>query len=236
MSEPPTDLRRHTPPAGVRSLPTPDDDSARPPWYRRRGVLLAGGVTAVLAITVITDLPSPTSRATEVSSATAVINEVNADMAPCVFAVNEALTIYGDQTRGSLTAAERAHIPALLSDDETACSFTNESIFNLSEIDEPGSAAGKHLGAIVGSVTLWATSDALGAIEAVQKLSINPTDARSRAALSADRAMMASDRAAADASLLAIDTMLGTNLVGLALGPGPSPAQSRAPSTTAPTR
>jgi hypothetical protein len=235
MSGAPTDLRRPAPPPGGRPVPSPDDAPVRPPWYRRRGVLLVGGVTAVLAITVITDLPSPTSRATDIASATAVINDVNADISPCVFAVDEALTIYGDQTRGSLTVADRARIPGLLGDDQTACSFANESIFNLSEIDVPGSASGKHLGSIVSSVTLWTTSDALGAIEAVQRLITDPHNAQAQAALAKDKTLMASDRAEADASLTAVDTMLGTKLVGLALGQGQAPATAGAPSATSST-
>jgi hypothetical protein len=196
------------------------------PWYRRRGVIVAASIALVLAITVITDLPTHSSRATDIQSANAVIKEVNSDIAPCVFAVREAFTIYGDQVRNSLTAADRSHTPALLTDDQTACSLTDESIFNLSDVEVPGSAAGKQLGKMVGSVTLWATSDALGAVDAIQTLSVHPTNASARAALARDRRNLASDRAAAEASVRSIQAMLDTNLVGLYLPQTPATSPS----------
>jgi len=209
--------------------PPPDrgpaaDESGHEPWYRRRGVLVSAAVVVVLAITVVTDLPSHASRASNIASANAVISEVNADISPCVFAVDEAFTIYDDQVHHALTAADRAHIPALLNDDQAACSFTNDTIFSLSDIEVPGSSAGKQLGNIVNSVTLWATSDALGAIDAIQTLSVNPTRASALAALAKDRRLLAADRSEADAALRSIDTMLGTRLVGLRLPPVPAPA------------
>ncbi len=206
-------------PAGIQE---PDGG----PWYRRRNVLLAACVVVILAITVITDLPSHASRASNIASAAALIKEVNSDISPCVFAAGEAFTIYADQTHNSLTASDRASVPALLNDDQTACSFTNDSIFSLSEIDVPGSAAGKQLGDVVNSVTLWATSDALGAIDAIQTLSTDPGDNAALGALVKSRRMMASDRAAADASVVAVDSMLNTKIVDLNLPEIPAPSTS----------
>jgi len=180
----------------------------------------------VLAITVITDLPSHASRASNISSASALIKEVNDDISPCVFAAGEAFTIYADQTHNSLTASDRASVPGMLNDDQTACSFTNDSIFSLSDIDVPGSAAGKQLGDIVNSVTLWSTSDALGAIDAIQTLSTDPANRAALGALAKDRQMMASDRAAADASVQAIDRMLDAKIVALNLPQIPAPSTS----------
>ncbi len=189
-------------------------------------MLLAACVVVVLAITVITDLPSHASRASNIASANALIKEVNDDISPCVFAAGEAFTIYADQTHNSLTASDRASVPGLLNDDQTACSFTNDSIFSLSDIDVPGSAAGKQLGDIVNSVTLWATSDALGAIDAIQTLSTDPGNRAALGALAKDRRMMASDRAAADASLQAIDHMLDAKIAALNLPEIPAPSTS----------
>jgi hypothetical protein len=224
MSENPTRLASPGSGSATSLFPSDAGEKAKSPWYRRRGVLVGAGVAVVLAITVITDLPSPTSRATNIASATTVIQQVNNDMAPCVFSVNEAFTIYGDQMRHALTAADRARVPALLQDDQTACSFTDESIFDLSDIDVPGSASGKQLADIVNSVTLWATSDALGAVDAIQTLSTDPTNAGALAALAKDKDMLASDRAAADASLRSIDAMLDAQIVALYLPQVPAPS------------
>ncbi len=217
-----------TDPDGTRKAATPTDTGASGPgpWYRRRNVILAACVIVILAITVITDLPSHASRASNIASATALIREVNDDISPCVFAAGEAFTIYADQTHNSLTISDRASVPGMLNDDQTACSFTNDSIFSLSDIDVPGSAAGKQLGNIVNSVTLWSTSDALGAIDAIQTLSTDPGNAAALGALAKDRRMMASDRAAADASVQAIDRMLDAKVAALNLPEIPAPSTS----------
>ncbi len=203
-----------------------NDPSGPGPWYRRRNVLLAACVVVILAITVITDLPSHASHASNIASATALIKEVNDDIAPCVFAAGEAFTIYADQTHNSLTASDRASIPGMLNDDQTACSFTNDSIFSLSDIDVPGSAAGKQLGDIVNSVTLWSTSDALGAIDAIQTLSTEPGNRAALSALAKNRRLMAADRDAADASVQAIDRLLDARIVALNLPEIPAPSTS----------
>ncbi len=208
------------------ATPSVTGESDPGPWYRRRNVLLAVCVAVILAITVITDLPSHASRASNIASATALITEVNHDISPCVFAAGEAFTIYADQSRNSLTPSDRARVPALLNDDQTACSFTNDSIFSLSDINVPGSAAGKQLGDIVNSVTLWTTSDALGAIDAIQTLSTNPRDNAALGALAKARRTMASDRAAADASLRTVDRMLDAKIANLSLPEIPAPPPS----------
>src|SRR3974390_50550 len=90
--------------------PTVTREQIPGPWCRRRSVLLGVCVAVILAITVITDLPSPASRATDSASATAVIKEVNDDISPCVFAAGEAFTIYADQAHNSLTVSDRARV------------------------------------------------------------------------------------------------------------------------------
>jgi hypothetical protein len=155
-----------------------------------------------------------------------VIKEVNSDMSSCVFAANEAFTIYADQIDNSLTVADRSKIPSLLTDDQTACSFTNDAIFSLSDIEVPGSAVGKQLGHIVNSVTLWSTSDALSAIEAIQKLSTDPKNAGALATLAKGRQMLAADRAAANAALRNAETTLDTKLLQLDLPEVPRPSSS----------
>ena len=123
-----------------------EDKRAQPAWYRRRAVLVTFGVLVVLAVTIISDLPVHGSRAADVSAGRSVMSEVNTDIGPCAFAVQEALTIRGDEAAHLLTASNRSVAPGLLRDDQVACSFTNENIYDLSTIEVPGSAAGKRLG------------------------------------------------------------------------------------------
>lgn len=195
----------------------PADPGPRPPWYRRRAVLVGGAVVLVVAITVVSDLPVHTSRAEDVASERTVMGEVNTDVAPCALAVREALALHHQQAIGQLSATDRGGAPAFLRDDQLACSFTSESIFDLSNVEVPGSPAGRDVGQVVGTVTLWATSDALGAIEDVQTLLTDPSDATAARNLVARERQMDADRARADREADAADTILKARLPAPAL-------------------
>ncbi len=189
-----------------------EDKSSQPAWYRRRAVLVTFGVLVVLAVTVISDLPVHGSRAADVSAGRSVMSEVNTDVAPCAFAVQEALTIRGDQVARSLTASDRSLAPGLLRDDQVACSFTNENIYDLSTIEVPGSAVGNRLGDLVATTTLWTTSDALGAIVDIQRLLSEPNDVTAQRNLVKMERALASDRAAALREINSADRILDTQL------------------------
>jgi hypothetical protein len=192
-----------------------DDQSVaktRPRWYRRRATLVGVAVAAVLAVTVVTDLPVPTSRASDISSEQGVMSELNPDLAPCALAVHEALGIWGSQSAHTLSAADQAESASLLRDDQNACSFTNESIFDLSNIEVPGSPAGKDMGDLVATSILWTTSDALRAIEAVQALMVNGHDESALTSLAKAERAMAADRAAGLRELARADQVLDARL------------------------
>jgi hypothetical protein len=187
---------------------TPESVPAATPWYRRRAFLVTVAVVAVVATAVISDLPTSTSRASDIQADTTVIGEINTDIAPCVFAVGEALTLYSDETTGPLTASHRAVIPGLLRDDQDACSLTDQSIYDLSDIASPGGTAGNRVGDALNTATLWTTSDALGAIETIQALTNGP-NAKARAQLLKYKRLMAADREKAVAEIRAADKSLG---------------------------
>ena len=196
----------------------------RSPWYRRRAVLVGGALAVVVAVTVITDLPVHTSRAADISSEKGVLSELNTDLAPCAYAVHEAVvTIWGGQSAGTLTASDRATSVSLLRDDQSSCSYTSETIYDLSNIEVPGSPAGKELGDLVATATLWSTSDALQAIEAVQALMHNGNDSGAQRSLSKAEARLAEDRRAGLAEEGRADRILDTRLPGpdLPVLPGP---------------
>ena len=190
---------------------------ARTPWYRRRGMLVTGVVLIVLLITVLTDLPVHSSRAQDVSDERSVMSEVNTDVAPCGLAAREALALWQQAAAGSLSAADRSSAPGLLRDDQAACSFTNQTIFDLSNIEVPSSAGGRDIGSMIGTTTLWATSDALAAIEDVQTLVSTPGDARARADLAKRERLLEVDRHEARASIAHADLALGAHIPQVAL-------------------
>jgi hypothetical protein len=182
------------------------------PWYRRRAVLVGGAVLVILLVTVLTDLPVKTTRGQDVASERSVMQELNTDIAPCALAVHQALAIWALQATNALTVSDRASTPGLLSDDQSACSFTNESIYDLTNIEVPGSPAGKDMGDLVATATLWTTSDALRAIEDVQSLMNDPTDAVALSSLSAEERQLAADRRTAISQEDAADRTLDTRL------------------------
>jgi hypothetical protein len=194
----------------VREVPIPA--GPKRPWYRGRAALVGVAVAAILAVTVVTDLPVHTSRASDISSEEGVLSELNTDLAPCVFAVNEAVRIWGAQSAHTLSAPDQASSASLLRDDQNACSFTNQTIFDLSNIEVPGSPAGKDLGDLVATSVLWTTSDALRAIETIQTLMLNRHDAHALSSLDTAERAMATDRRHGLAELARADRVLNTNL------------------------
>jgi hypothetical protein len=194
------------------------------PFYKRRSVVVTAVVVVIVVVTVITDLPQHTSLAAQYTDDRSVMQQVNADLAPCSFAANESFTIYSDHKAHSLSQSDISRVPGLLNDDQTACSFTSESIYELSsDVEVPGSSSGKPLGQMVGTVTLWATSDALSAIESIQTLFEHPSNASALEQLVKEEKLLASDRAQAEAELEAAEKVLGQKLPGLNIPSLPDP-------------
>ena len=119
------------------------------PWYKRRAWLVSATLAVVVAVTVVTDLPQHASRSGQISDDTSVMTQLNTDVAPCSYALGESFAIYRDLTARTLTPSEDNQVPGLLGDDQMACSFTDDNIYQLSTIEVPGSAAGKYMGQLV---------------------------------------------------------------------------------------
>jgi hypothetical protein len=202
-----------------------------PIWQRHRRLAIVAAVLVIALITVLTDLPTSTSRASDIAAERSVMSEVNSDLQPCAYAVRQAVGIWAFQAHHQLSAAERAPTPGLLSDDQSACSFTNQGVYDLSNVQVPGTPAGKKLGQLLAVALLWTTSDSLRAIEDVQTLMNRPDDAAAVRDLSREEAQLASDRRNALADENAADRDLGIHLQPVNLPPVPATAT---PSTTVP--
>jgi hypothetical protein len=196
----------------VAPVPEGSGSPRAPFWQRRRGLTIALVVAAIAVVTVLTDLPVSTSRASDLTAERSVMSEVNSDIGPCALAIHQAIGIWNLQAAHRLTPRDRAPTPGLLSDDQVACSLTNEGIYDLSDIEVPGTAAGKHLGQMVATTILWSTSDALRAVEDVQVLMSHPEDAAVLQNLGKEESQLAADRRSAVAQEQAADRLLGTQL------------------------
>jgi hypothetical protein len=187
-------------------------EDAEAPWYRRRGVLLAGTVVVVVAIAVVTDLPTPASRASQVATANAFVAEINTDLAPCDYSLGEAYGIRADQLDGTVPAADVAQIPSLLRDDEMACSYAGPTISDLTSIESPGTVANRPLGQMLSTATQWATYDALSALDDIQELFEHPDSTSDASGLVRATSLLERDRASARSSIRASDQLLDATL------------------------
>ena len=183
-----------------------------PVWYRRGWVLVAAAVVALIVASVLVDLPTHTTVATDTADQAAVMKQINTALAGCSFAVKETFTIYQDQRAGTLSTADRSLTPSMLRDDQTACSFTSSSIFDLSNVQGTSTPAGKNIGLVVNVATLWATSDALAAIEDIQTLATDPTNKKAIADLPEREASLAQGRAQAVGDVQAAEHILHARL------------------------
>jgi hypothetical protein len=103
----------------------------------------------------------------------------------------------------------------------------DDSIYQLSTITVPGSGSGRDLGQLVGTVTLWATADALSAIEQIQVLDSSPSNPHALKVLANAERLLESDRAQAEAELQAAERIIGQALPALDLARGPKLPPSR---------
>jgi hypothetical protein len=205
--------------------PTEPTQPAKQPWYRRRGFLVGGAICVVVAATVLVDLPTNTSRPQAISDENTVISSINTDLYPCQFAVKESFSLYAGETHNSLTPSDRSDVPGMLGDDLAACTFTDNSIYDLSNIEVPGSADGRDIGEMVVTVTDWATSDAVGAISQIETLAGDPTNKGALKSLAGYERALTSDRTKAFSELDAADKVLDAHLAPPDLPVVPTPAR-----------
>ena len=69
-------------------------DATAPLWRRRRGLTIGILVLVILLVTVLTDLPTDTSRASDISAERSVMTEVNSDLDSCALAIHQAVGIW----------------------------------------------------------------------------------------------------------------------------------------------
>ncbi len=198
----------------------------KPVWYRRGWVLAAAAVGALIVASVLVDLPTHTTPATDTADQVAVMKQINTAISGCSFAAKETFSIYRDLQAHSLSAADVAETPSMLRDDQSACSFTSSSIYDLSNVEGTGTPAGKDIDQVVNVATIWATSDALAAIEDIQSLTTDPGDATAGTDLPKRETALAQDRAKADGYVDSADRILHASLPRPDLPSLPRPASS----------
>ncbi|MGH3733251.1 MAG: hypothetical protein ACRDVC_07755 [Acidimicrobiales bacterium] len=158
----------------VSALMTAKVRRLKRPW-----VLLTLGIAIVVVVSIITDFPKTITKAQDASDQNATMKEINADLAPCVFALHESLTFLGEDARGQLTKSDLSQVPGLLVGDRAACSFASQAVYDLTNnIQVTETKAGKYIDRLVNVVTLWITNHALRAVDDVSLLFAQPKNQR----------------------------------------------------------
>ena len=173
----------------------------RPVWYKRTSTLIVVAVAVVVGASVLVDLPSKVTPAADASAQTSLMREINNDLAGCAYAASESFTIYRDMRANTLTTQNLSQVPSMLRDDQIACSLTSSSIYDLSNIQPTGSAAGHSISDIARIGILWTTSDAQTAIIDIQQVLSGKTSPSTYRALSRAEGLLRRDRAAAEADI-----------------------------------
>jgi len=182
------------------------------PWYRRTSVLVSFAVAVFLAACVVVDLPAHTTVGADISNQKSVISQINSAISECAYAIKETYLIDDGLRHSTLSSNERSQAPVLLRDDQTACSFSSSSIYDLSNIEGTGTAAGKDVGDVVNTTTVWATADALAIIEDVQSIVEGHSSPSLLRNLSNSSVSLGRDRALAFTQIRDADRILHTTL------------------------
>jgi len=197
-------------PGGRTGVPGPDEPVT---WYKRTWVIVTAAIAVVIGASILVDLPRPVSNAEDIASQTASLKEINTDVAPCGYAINETFLIHHDQFAGTLTPSNRQAATKMLTDDQTACSFTSHSVFDLTNnVQVQDTASGKFVDRMLSVTTTWVTSDALAAVEDIQSLYLRPGDTAKERDLMTQEKLLAHDRAQAIYDIQQAGALLHTHL------------------------
>ncbi len=184
----------------------------KPVWYRRTSVLVAAVVAAFVVASVLVDLPAHTDHRSDVANQTSVMQQINDELAGCAYAVHESVIIDQKTSAGTLTSSEKSLVPGMLRDDQSACSFTSSSIYDLSNVEGTGTPAGKKVGDIVEIATEWATADADALIQNLQSIESGSATSATTRAITTEVTMLNADRATAFGDLRAAERILNATL------------------------
>ncbi len=169
--------------------------TARTVWYRRPWFLITVGVALVVGVSVLSDLPTASTPASDAASQNAAISEINTDLAPCSYAVNEAFSFYNLYVHHQLTSTHYTQSLTLLKDDQAACGFTSNGLYDLTNnVQVNLTPAGKFVNATLAPLVTWMDSDSNGAIADIRLILTNHSVAKARKDLAKQERYLASDR------------------------------------------
>ena len=207
------------------AMPASSLSSVKAVWYRRPWFLLTVALVVVAGVSVLSDLPHHISVNEDASAQNASIKQINGDLAPCNYAIAEVYHFYGTKIVGTSAPLTAQKYPKWMLDDQSACSFTSGSIYDLTNnFQALDTKAGKYIDNMHTVVVTWITSDALGAINDIMFLFNHPGDPKTLKALRSRTSLLNAERTQAMAAWAKANALLGGRLTPLTLAKLPSVA------------
>ena len=195
------------------AMPASSLTESKAVWYRRPWFLITAVIIVVVGVSIVSDLPHHISPVEDASAQNASIKQINTDLAPCNYAVSEVYKFYRMNLAGQITAADRKLLPKQLTDDQSACSFTSGSIYDLTNnFQALDTTAGKSIDDMHTVIVTWVTSDALAAINAIIYLFDHPGDPAKLRVLHHRTQILNAERAQAQADWKTANQLLGGRL------------------------
>ena len=200
------------------AMPASSLSSTKAVWYRRPWFLLTVALVVVVGVSVLSDLPHHISVNEDASAQNASIKQINSDLAPCNYAIAEVYHFYSTKIVGSTAPLTPQKYPKWMLDDQSACSFTSGSIYDLTNnFQALDTRAGKYIDSMHTVVVTWITSDALGAINHIMFLFNHPGDAKTLEALRRRTTLLNTERDQAMAYWAKANSLLQGRLTPLIL-------------------
>jgi hypothetical protein len=194
-------------------MPSSSLSAQRAVWYRRPWFLATVGIILVIAVSVITDLPHPVTKAEDTSQQNGVIKQINGDTSPCIFALKESFTFYRDELNHTLAASNLPTVKNYLLEDQTACSFASGPVYDMTNNIEPiDTAAGKKVDSAMAAVVKWITYDSVAAILDIRNYFGTSPFRMNTASLVANENALANDQKAEVGDIASASSILGTQL------------------------
>ncbi|HQU00664.1 MAG TPA: hypothetical protein PLG60_09190 [Acidimicrobiales bacterium] len=196
------------------TMPTSSLSSLKAVWYRRPWFLITATITFVIVISVLSDLPHPMSRADDAKAQIATAKEINAYVAPCVYAVKESFGFYRKEVTSHVTSDQLRIIKSYLENDVNVCSGASGQTDSLvSQVQIVETKAGKMIDQMHTQVETWAAIDAYHAILDIQTLTLHPGQAAALKDLTKQQTLLNRQRRQAIAYTNKASAILGIKIV-----------------------
>ena len=182
-------------------------------WYRRPWFIATLVVVLVVAISVITDLPHPVTKAEDTSDQNGVIKQINGDTSTCIYALKESFSFYREELAHTLQTSNFSVVKNYLLEDQTACSFASGSVYDMTNNIEPfDTSAGKKVDSAYQVTVKWITYDAVAAIIDIRNYFGATPFHMNTASLITNETALANERAEEVSDIDEASSILGTTL------------------------